>query len=150
MPAVAIRSLAESDWDGWKPLWDGYLAFYREQLDEETTRCTFDRLCKREDGMFGFVADSGEQILGIVHALVHPSTWTTSCYCYLEDLFVSRDARGSHIARELIEAVTTEASARGAAQVYWHTQEFNGAARSLYDQVAKLTSFRVYELPVNY
>jgi GNAT superfamily N-acetyltransferase len=150
MPTVAIRPLAESDWDGWKPLWDGYLAFYREHLDDETTHNTFNRLCKREDGMFAFVADSGEQILGIVHALVHPSTWTKNCYCYLEDLFVSRDARGGHIARELIEAVTTEASARGAAHVYWHTQEFNGAARSLYDQVAKLTSFRVYEVPVNY
>jgi hypothetical protein len=45
----------------------------------------------------------------------------------------------------LIEAVSTEASARGAAHVYWHTQQFNGAARSLYDQVARLTSFVVYE-----
>jgi GNAT superfamily N-acetyltransferase len=76
---------------------------------------------------------------------VHPSTWTTSCYCYLEDLFVERSSRGSHIARELIEAVSTEATARGAAHVYWHTQQFNGSARSLYDQMARLTSFVVYE-----
>jgi hypothetical protein len=29
--------------------------------------------------------------------------------------------------------------------VYWHTQEFNGRARSLYDQVAKRISIVVYE-----
>jgi len=35
---------------------------------------------------------------------------------------------------------------RGAGRLYWHTQEYNGRARSLYDQVAHLTSFVVYEM----
>jgi GNAT superfamily N-acetyltransferase len=143
--AVVIRPVAEGDWPGWKKLWDGYLDFYREQLDEPTSRFTFDRLCRREDGMFGFIAETDGLLNGIVNALVHPSTWTTACYCYLEDLFVDRESRGGHIARELIEAVSTEAASRGAAHVYWHTQQYNGAARSLYDQVARLTSFVVYE-----
>jgi GNAT superfamily N-acetyltransferase len=142
---LTIRPVSEEDWGGWKPLWDGYLDFYREQLDEKTSRFTFDRLCERQDGLFGFVADSEGVVMGLVNALVHPSTWTTGCYCYLEDLFVARGSRGSQIARELIEAVSAEATARGADHVYWHTQQFNGAARSLYDQVARLTSFVVYE-----
>ncbi len=143
--AIVIRPVSEGDWDGWKTLWDGYLDFYREQLDEATSRFTFDRLTRREDGMFGFVAEQDGELIGLVNALLHPSTWTTSCYCYLEDLFVDRASRGSHIARELIEAVSTEATGRGAAHVYWHTQQYNGAARSLYDQVGRLTSFVVYE-----
>jgi GNAT superfamily N-acetyltransferase len=143
--AVVIRPVADEDWEGWKVLWDGYLDFYREQLDEPTSRSTFVRLCRREDGMFGFVAETDGHLTGIVNALVHPSTWTTACYCYLEDLFVSKDGRGGHVARELIEAVATEATSRGAVHVYWHTQMYNGAARSLYDQVARLTSFVVYE-----
>jgi GNAT superfamily N-acetyltransferase len=143
--AVVIRPVAEGDWNGWKKLWDGYLDFYREQLDEATSRFTFDRLTRREDQMFGFVAESGGDLTGLANALVHPSTWTTTCYCYLEDLFVDQKVRGGHIARELIEAVSTEATARGAAHMYWHTQQYNGAARSLYDQVGRLTSFVVYE-----
>lgn len=143
--AVVIRPVAEDDWNGWKKLWDGYLDFYREQLDETTSRFTFDRLVRREDQMFGFVAESGGELKGMANALLHPSTWTRTCYCYLEDLFVERTARGGHIARELIEAVSDEATAKGAAHVYWHTQQYNGAARSLYDQVARLTSFVVYE-----
>ena len=44
--AVVIRPVAQDDWNGWKKLWDGYLDFYREQLDEATSRFTFDRLCR--------------------------------------------------------------------------------------------------------
>lgn len=143
--AVTIRPVVEEDWDRWKVLWDGYLDFYREHLDEDTSKFTFERLCGRHDGLFGFVAESQGEVEGLVNALVHPSTWTKGCYCYLEDLFVARSSRGGEIARELIEAVSREATARGAAHVYWHTQQFNGAARSLYDQVARLTSLVVYE-----
>jgi GNAT superfamily N-acetyltransferase len=142
---IVIRPVASSDREAWLPLWKGYLDFYREELADNVTDHTFSRLCDLEDGMFGFVAVSGGDLLGIVNALIHPSTWSTTGYCYLEDLFVSSRARGTGVAKMLIEAVSAEAADRGASHVYWHTQEFNGAARSLYDQVARLTSMRVYE-----
>ncbi|MGO9560729.1 MAG: GNAT family N-acetyltransferase [Acidimicrobiales bacterium] len=144
--SATIRSIVADDWSGWRVLWDGYLRFYREELPEDVTRSTFDRLCEQRDEMFGFVAEGGRgELVGIVHALLHSSTWTTASYCYLEDLFVDPETRGTPVARELIEAVTAEAGRRGADKVYWHTQEFNGRARSLYDQVAKRVSFVVYE-----
>lgn len=142
---AVIRPVEAGDWEGWRAQWEGYLSFYRHGLPEATTRVTFDRLCDRVDGMFGFVATDGAEIVGLVHALTHPSTWSASTYCYLEDLFVAPAARGSGVARRLIEVVATEAKARGAERVYWHTQEFNGPARSLYDTVARRTSFVVYE-----
>ena len=36
--------------------------------------------------------------------------------------------------------------ARGSDRLYWHTQQYNGRARSLYDQVGRSTSFVVYEM----
>jgi len=140
-----IRPIATGDWERWQPLWAGYLHFYREALPEDTTKLTFDRLCDNADGMFGYVAMSGDDLTGLVHALVHPSTWSAACYCYLEDLFVAPAARGTGTARALIEAVAEQAAIRGAERVYWHTQEFNGPARSLYDRVARRTSFVVYQ-----
>jgi len=147
---VVVRPVTASDRDSWMPLWKGYLDFYREDLPQETTDHTFERLCDQRDAMFGFVADSAGQLLGIVNALLHPSTWSMTSYCYLEDLFVARTARGQDIAKSLIDAVAKEAGSRGADHLYWHTQEFNGAARSLYDQVARLTSMRVYERHLNH
>jgi GNAT superfamily N-acetyltransferase len=141
-----IRPLQTADWEAWKPLWDGYLAFYREAVGDEVTQATFRRLCERTDGMLGLlaVADDGT-VLGLAHVVIHPSTWTDTSYCYLEDLFVARTARGGEVGRELIEAVYREADAAGSSRVYWHTQQFNAPARSLYDQVAHLTSFVMYE-----
>jgi GNAT superfamily N-acetyltransferase len=80
--------------------------------------------------------------------VVHPSTWSLTGYCYLEDLFVEREARGGDVAKSLIEATVAAARERGVERVYWHTQQFNGAARSLYDTVGQLTSMVVYERDV--
>jgi hypothetical protein len=83
-----IRRLQADDWDDWLPLWNGYLRFYREPLPEELTRLTFERLCERRDGMLGLVAldDSGGSV-GIAHLVFHPTTWSETNKCYLEDLF---------------------------------------------------------------
>lgn len=141
-----IRALRQSDWEEWRPLWDDFLRFYREELDSHTTATTFRRLCGRVDGMRGLIALNQDGLaVGFAHLLLHPSTWSATGYCYLEDLFVAKDARGGQVGRELIRAVYEEADRANASRVYWQTQEFNGPARSLYDQVGHRTSFVVYE-----
>jgi GNAT superfamily N-acetyltransferase len=142
-----IRRLDDGDLDRWLPLWNGYLDFYRAELSEETTRSTFDRLCAGGDQMFGLLAvDEGGDGLGLAHCIVHPSTWSRRPYCYLEDLFVAPPARGSNLGRALLEEAKRASEERGAGRLYWHTQQYNGRARSLYDQVGRPTSFIVYEM----
>ena len=142
-----IRALERDDWDDWRALWAGYLAFYRAELSDATTRGAFDRLCAGDDGMFGLIAldDTGRGI-GMANCVVHASTWSRRPKCYLEDLFVAPSARGHDVGRALLEAVQQAATERGAPRVYWHTQEYNGRARSLYDMVGRPTSFVVYEM----
>jgi GNAT superfamily N-acetyltransferase len=141
-----IRDIVPGDWDGWKAMWDLYLRFYGEELPEATSRATFGRLCRRADGMFGSVVESGGAVVGLVHAVVHATTWSPRPTCYLEDLYVDRSARGSGTGRALIDTVIAEARSRGATVVYWHTQEFNAPARRVYDRVARLNSWVVYEV----
>ncbi|HWD55133.1 MAG TPA: GNAT family N-acetyltransferase [Acidimicrobiales bacterium] len=153
---ATIRALTEADWDDWQALWSGYLAFYRAGLSEDTTRATFQRLCGggggggegegEGEGMFGLLGlDVEGRGIGMAHCVIHATTWSRQPTCYLEDLFVAPAARGGDLGRALLAAVKEQAAARGAGRVYWHTQEFNGRARSLYDQVGRLTSFVVYE-----
>jgi GNAT superfamily N-acetyltransferase len=143
---MTVRELRHADHDSWIELWRGYLSFYREDLSDEVTAATFARLCAEADGMFALVAvDADERLLGFAHSLVHPSTWSLAGYCYLEDLFVARDARDGDVSRSLIAATAAVARERGVTRLYWHTQQFNGAARSLYDTVGRLTSMVVYE-----
>ena len=65
-------------------------------------------------------------------------------YCYLEDLFVTPEARGLGVGRALIEGVYAEADLRGADRTYWATQEQNATARKLYDSIGTLTEFVQY------
>jgi GNAT superfamily N-acetyltransferase len=141
-----IRELADGDFESWKRLWHAYLRFYRAEVSDEVTAVTFGRLAGQTDGLIGLVAeDERGEVVGMANLVFHPSTWSTEPYCYLEDLFVAPSARGTGAARDLLEAVFAAAQRRGAARTYWETQEFNSAARSLYDQVAHRTSFIIYE-----
>jgi GNAT superfamily N-acetyltransferase len=141
-----IRPLEDRDFPAWRELWSAYLKFYRAEVSDSVTQTSFKRLRQRADGLAGLVtqADDGE-LVGFVHLVFHPSTWSTDSYCYVEDLFVSPSARGTGAAMDLLRAAYAEADRRGASRTYWETQVFNGAARSLYDQVAHPTSFVVYE-----
>jgi len=79
-----------------------------------------------------------------VHYLFHPVTWAKSDRCYLEDLFVSPDARVKGAGRALIEAVYQAAEEAGTDQVYWLTAESNMTARRLYDRIGHVTPFIKY------
>jgi GNAT superfamily N-acetyltransferase len=141
-----VRRLEDDDAVGWRVLWDGYTSFYRSEIPDHVTDLTFARLRDGEDGMVGLVAVDGDDApVGLAHLVFHAATWSESGYCYLEDLYVDPAHRGGRVARSLFDAVFAEARQRGVERVYWHTQEFNGAARSLYDTVGRLTSFVVYE-----
>ncbi len=146
---TSILPLTASDRDDWEVLWDAYLAFYEEDLDPQVTDATFRRLVDGKGHLHGAIARDAEgRAVGLVHWLVHPSTWSTQGYCYLEDLFVSPDARAGGVGRALIDHVRTWASAAGAEKVYWLTAETNTTARALYDRVATRTGFLHYELPL--
>ena len=141
-----VRRMRTDDLDAWKPLWRGYTSFYRAAVGDEQTADTFRRLCEDDGDLVGLVAvDENSGLLGIAHLVMHENTWSSAPSCYLQDLYVDPAARGGTVARELFDAIYTEARRRDADRVYWHTQQFNGAARSLYDTVGHLTSFVVYE-----
>jgi GNAT superfamily N-acetyltransferase len=143
---MQIAPLTSADRDEWLPLWQGYLTFYESVLTDEVTEATFARLVAG-DGMHGAIArgDDGRAI-GFVNWLPHPSTWATSPYCYLEDLFVAPGTRGAGTGRALIDHVVEWAKEQGCTKVYWLTQRSNETARRLYDKVATDTGFVHYEI----
>jgi GNAT superfamily N-acetyltransferase len=142
-----IHPLVASDRDEWLPLWHGYLEFYEHELSDEQTALTFARLTDPEYPVWGAIArDADGRAIGFVHWLTHPSTWAEGPYCYLEDLFVAPDVRGSGAGRALIATVETWAREQGCDQVYWLTAETNATARGLYDKVATLTGFVHYSI----
>ena len=141
-----IAALDAGDRASWEVLARGYKAFYRTPTTAEEYERTWNRLLQR-DGVLGFGAKVDGKLLGIAHYLFHTTIWAPAA-CYLQDLFVSPEARGRGIARALIEAVAEHARAEHAARYYWLTQEDNAVARALYDKVARFNGFIRYEFPL--
>lgn len=133
----------------WNALWQAYITFYDSEVPTHVTDSTFARILA-DDELHGAIArDASGRAIGLVHWLTHAATWSTGVYCYLEDLFVDPEARGSGTGRALIEHVREWAAQHGADKVYWLTQSDNATARALYDRVAVSTGFVHYEIDLD-
>jgi GNAT superfamily N-acetyltransferase len=157
MPStVLIRPATREDYAQWLPLWLGYNEFYGRSgataLPPAITEATWSRFFDVYEPMHCLVAeqlgDEERKLVGLVHFLYHQSTLAIAPYCYLHDLYADPAVRNQGIGRNLIQAVYERASQAGAARVYWLTHESNATARRLYDQVADLSGFLVYRMPI--
>jgi ribosomal protein S18 acetylase RimI-like enzyme len=144
MDSVVIRAVTDRDFDQWLPLWKGYQRFYEIDIPDQVTRQIWDRFLDADKPLHAALAVSAGRARGLVHSVYHPSTWTMHDYCYLQDLFVAEDGRGGGLGRKLVEHVYADATARGAARVYWLTHESNVPAQQLYDRIADRTGFIQY------
>ena len=145
---VTLRPLRPEDQAQWRPLWDGYNAFYGRQgdtaLPEAITAATWERFFDPAEPVHALVAVDGAQVVALVHYLFHRSTTRLHDVCYLQDLFTAPSHRGRRIGRQLIEAVYDAARAAGSSRVYWQTHHTNAAGRALYDKVARHDGFIIY------
>ncbi len=143
--SIEIRKLRPSDLAEWAGLWRKYLKFYETELPEEVYESSFARMLSDSAHEFhGLVAEKDGNLIRLAHYLFHRHGWKIEDVCYLQDLFVSEDARGTGAGRALIEAVYAEADKAGAPAVYWLTQDFNATARRLYDRIGQVTPFIKY------
>jgi GNAT superfamily N-acetyltransferase len=152
---IVVRPVRRTDYPQWRPLWDGYNAFYGRldttALPEEITAATWERFFTASEPVRALVAESEGGVVGLTHYLFHRSTTRLHDVCYLQDLFTAEASRGRGIGRELIVAVYRAANEAGCSRVYWQTQTTNTAGRRLYDKLAEHKGFIVYahELPAH-
>ena len=143
--SVRVRRLEERDKSHWLALFKGYIEFYQASVPENVIETVWHRLMLgKPDCHIGLVVVEDADAPLVWRVLFIRSTWATGWYCYLEDLFVDPARRKTGAGRALIEAVYALADARGCERTYWVTQEFNTAARTLYDQVATKAPFVQY------
>lgn len=142
-----IRALRAEDKQAWDALWTAYLEFYETNLSAQVHQTAFDRVLGDHYSDFrALVAETEGRLIGLAHYAFQRNLWAVEDICYLGDLYVNPDMRGTGVGRALIYAVRDAAQRHGISDVYWQTQEFNYRGRMLYDQVATRTPFIIYEL----
>jgi GNAT superfamily N-acetyltransferase len=141
---VTARPLSGADRTAWDHLWKGYLDFYETTLPKSQYDLTFARYLDPAEPMFAYLAEHDGKPRGLVHTILHRHGWIEGPTCYLQDLYVDPDLRGTGMGRALIEHVYHAAKAAGGARVYWMTHETSATARKLYDRIADATGFIQY------
>jgi len=145
---IEVRDVQQRDFPEWKPLWQGYNAFYGREgktaLPDEITNLTWSRFFDGYEPIHALVAERANKLVGLVHYLFHRSSTGLRSNCYLQDLFTVESARGQGIGRALIEEVYRRAAQAGSGRVYWQTHETNATAMKLYDKLAEKSGFIIY------
>jgi GNAT superfamily N-acetyltransferase len=145
---INIRVVAQEDRSVWDVLYAGYAAFYKVEQTPEMRERVFGWLMDPAHSSEGLVAlnDAG-RIIGLTHYRPFVSCLGAVTNCFLDDLFVDPDARGSGAAEALIAGVQEVARAKGWAKVRWITADDNYRGRGVYDKVATRTMWVTYDMP---
>jgi GNAT superfamily N-acetyltransferase len=146
--SILIRAALPADKQRWLILWQGYLDFYKTSLSAEQSDLTWQRILDPEFNMNCAVAEEDGAVIGFVTYNLQNSTWSPNGHCYLEDLFVDPNSRGSGVGRSLIEYVKAFAIEKMCSRLYWNTDEDNTTARKLYDTYALESGKRQYRVPL--
>lgn len=144
---MIIRPAVASDFDVWFLLWRGYCEALGGDVPDEVSRGVWQRILAPDQPIWCLVAcDERDKPVGIAVYVLHLHTWSLKTVCYLEDLFVAPEARGTGAARALIEELVALGRKHDWRRVYWHTEEHNYRARTLYDRIVPRTNKLRYDI----
>jgi GNAT superfamily N-acetyltransferase len=143
---TVIRGIRPTDRAGWARLFVAYGVFYETAFTQEIVDAVFENLTDATTDVQAIVAERDDTLIGFAHFRRQYDTFTAGPGWYLDDLFVSPEARGSGAATALIDALRELAAGNGGGTVRWITAEDNTTAQRVYDRVAKRTTWVTYEM----
>jgi GNAT superfamily N-acetyltransferase len=145
---VEIRDAAIEDLEELLPLMRAYCEFYESDPPDDGLWTMASALIEDDSQGFMLIArDSTGAAVGFATV-----DWKWSCLKgarvgYLEDLFVTPDARGGGIADTLIETCAERCRRRGMPAMQWLTQPDNHRAQAVYDRIGGTSgTYLEYEL----
>ncbi|MBZ0216824.1 MAG: GNAT family N-acetyltransferase [Fimbriimonadaceae bacterium] len=146
---MKIKPVEKSDREIWETFFAAYAAFYKTEVPEGGYDRVWDWIFDPDNDFWCDLAftDDGTAVGFSQYQLMHRSL-SGAMVCYLSDLYVRPDIRGTGAGRALIDHVIDFARGRGIANVRWLTQDFNYRGRLLYDSYAPKTDFILYSIPV--
>ncbi|WP_448109807.1 N-acetyltransferase family protein [Pseudomonas azerbaijanoccidentalis] len=141
MSQIEICQVNADDHAAWLPLWQAYLRFYNTELPDTVSQSTWQRILDPSEPTHAALAWADGKAVGMVHFIYHRSNWAIENSCYLQDLLVAPETRGTGVGRKLIEFVYSTAKTDGCSKVHWLTHETNATAIQLYERIAERPGF---------
>ncbi len=148
MTDYQTRFVTDDDKPEWRALFNGYADFYGVPMDDATANKVWDWLLDANHVLEGLVVtDASGKLAGLAHVRACPRPLGGCDVGFLDDMFVSPEARGTGAADALFEGLQALAEDRGWPALRWITQHFNERGRAFYDRYTGGPSdFIVYQL----
>lgn len=131
--------------DTWCAMWADYMGPSAALVHSAVHEHTFSRIRHADTGLFGVLAVTDRPV-GFAHYYFHPSSYSLTDACTLEDLYVAPAVRGQGVGRALIDEVAARARQAHAPALHWKTRASNQAALALYERLATRTEFVSFRL----
>ena len=141
-----IRNIGIKDKLEWEKLYQGYADFYKVEITEETLNTVWNWLHDLKHELNGLVYEIDNHIVAIAHYRQMPSPLRGKNIGFLDDLYVHPDFRGRKIGEDIINKLNEISKEKGWGLIRWITRNDNHSAKSLYDRIAKKSTWDVYEL----
>ena len=141
-----IRDIEIKDKEEWEKLYQGYADFYKVEITEKILNTVWNWLHDTKHELNGLVFEVDKNIVAIAHYRRMPSPLRGKNIGFLDDLYVHPEFRGRKIAEEIINKLNDISKEQGWGLIRWITRNDNHSAKSLYDRVAKKSTWDVYEL----
>ena len=141
-----IREIKFSDKEEWKDLYRGYADFYKVEMNEEILKTVWGWLHDKSHDVKGIVYEHENKIVGFAHYRRMPRPLRGKYIGFLDDIYVEPKQRGKKIGEKLIYELNEISKKNNWDLIRWITQDNNRRAKSLYDRVAKKTTWSLYEL----
>jgi GNAT superfamily N-acetyltransferase len=144
---VNVRAVNDNEFFDWLELYSGYGEFYETPLNDEKALLVWSWLIDSDHELNAYVAvDSDDKPIGLAHYREFARPLAGGTGLYLDDLFVSPDARGAGVGTALISALKDKAARENFSVVRWITASDNATAQRVYDRLANKTSWITYDL----
>lgn len=147
---ITVTFLQDADRLDWEALYHGYAEFYQVPMNDGILQTVWGWIHDPGNPFFGLIArDENGRALGLMHCRQMPSPLRGAQVGFLDDLFVSPEARGQGVVEKLYEALAKLGREQGWSFIRWITARDNARARAVYDKLSEETHWVTYQMEVN-
>ena len=147
--SITVRQTTATDRKQWESLYRGYAEFYQVPMNDQILDTVWGWIHDEGNPFFGLIAkDDSGRALGLMHCRQMPSPLRGAQVGFLDDLFVSPEARGQGVVEALYEALNALGQSQGWPFIRWITAENNYRGRAVYDRLAEKTHWVTYQMTV--
>ena len=131
----------------WRDLYQGYADFYKMPMTSDVLDTLWTWIHDVQNPFYCIVAKGHDgTLLGFMHFRAMPSPLRGAMVGFLDDLFISPNARGKGVVNSLYKELENQGRERGWPLIRWITAENNYRARAVYDQLSSKTQWVTYQL----